>query len=147
MVVRTGFIRHTQETVVVHVSDDVADELGLGGRNIEKTDLFREVILQRLRPRRHILHGVVLLIALFVHAIARRTLLFVKMVFPILAQRFEAVEIQLIGMVLVNDEFGGAGIARIFGSFVLRRIVDLFTIRRGGLLFVGGIAEFEDRIF
>ena len=67
-----------QEAVVVDVRDQKLDQVGLFRREVEEAELLVEVVLQRLRPRRHVRHGVVLAVAFFVDAVAARAVLFVE---------------------------------------------------------------------
>ena len=122
--------------------DQEAEQAKLIGLHFEERQLIAEVFLQRLRAGRHILHGVVLLVALLVHAVARRAMLFVELVFPVFAQSFEAVEVDAIVAGVVDNQLfftlvvfgrldGGSGL----GFF--------FT---GGLV-VGSLFQLQDRVF
>ena len=51
----------------------MANQPHLGVGQVEEGNLVGEVVLQGLRPRGHVLHGVVLLVHLVVHAVARMT--------------------------------------------------------------------------
>ncbi len=82
--------------VVRDVGDNVAHQAVLLRRHVEVADLFREGLLQRLGARSHVLHGVVLAVALFVKAVARGAVLLVEAVLPVAAERIEAVEVAFV---------------------------------------------------
>src|SRR5262249_29244706 len=70
-----------------------------------KRHLVVEVILQRLRSRGHVLHGVVLLVALLVEGAARTAVLLVEVVLPVAVQGFEAGEVGLLFAALLHPHF------------------------------------------
>ena len=87
------------------VGDDVPHQPFDVRRVVEEGELLVEVILERLRPRRHVLLEVVLLVAFLVDAVAAGPMLLVEVVDPVLVDRFQAVEIFLAVAVAVDDQF------------------------------------------
>jgi len=85
-----------------------------------------KVILQRLWAGSHVDHGVVLFVALFVDAVARKALLFVEVIGPILVDRNKPVEILLEAFIpgalllLLNDRRGCLHGDRVFQFALLR---------------------------
>jgi hypothetical protein len=98
-----------------------------------------EVLLQGLRPRRHVLHGVVLLVPFLIDAVPRGAMSFVEVV-PVPAQRFQAIEVQLL-VILLDDQLGlGLGPFFFFDDFTVFRLFP-----RGSIL--GLFFQFQNRIF
>ena len=92
-----------RQPLVVEVGDQVARRVSsCSCVSVEEGELIAQVVLQRLRPRRHVLHGVVLLVALLVDALARRPVLLVEVVVPVLVERFQAVEVELVVAIVLE---------------------------------------------
>ena len=72
---------------------------------IEKGELFSQIILKRLRPRRHVLLEVVPPIPFLVDAVAARAMLFIEMVEPVLVDLVESVKVFFTVAVAVDDQF------------------------------------------
>ena len=99
-----------------------------------------KVFLERFRARRHILHGVVLLVGFLVEAVARGPVAFVEVV-PIAAQRLQAIEIQFLVVAFIDDQ-----LFLEIGLFLFHDLaVSRFIARRG--LVGGDLFLFEDRVF
>ena len=127
-----------QVAVLVDVGNDEAQQNGTLGGHIQEGNLVVQVVLQGLGTRGHVLHGIVLLVPLLVHAVPRGAMLFIEMIFPLPAQSLQAVEVQFVGSGLLDDQFLGTGIGGIFALGCRR-----------GLRFavLAGVFLLQDRIF
>ena len=119
---------HVQEAVVVQVVDDELGDRPGGRVAVEEPELIREVVVERLRSRRHVLHGVVLAVGLFAEGGAAEARAIEVGVVPIV---LEAVDLGLGGLgvglrlgrsrsvLSIGVGFGGGGLAEVDQDRVL----------------------------
>ncbi len=132
--------RGRQIAALVQMGDQVFEQGKLLGGRVQEGQLMAQIFLERLGSRRHVLHGVVLLVGFLIEAVARRLVAFIEVV-PVPAQSFQAIKIDFLIVALVNDqlafEFGRALVLKLsVGFFVWSGFVigDFFLLEHRILL-------------